>query len=147
MKRFGFLAGMLAGAGIMYVLDPKAGRRRRALMRDQMVTAGHTLDDAATAKARFARDKAYGLYAETKSARHTVEVDDNTLESRVRSELGRVVPNMGSIHVTAVEGHITLHGSVPQEQMEDIVKAVQDVQGVRDVENRMNLAEHMAEGR
>lgn len=30
------MAGMALGAGLMYVFDPQAGRRRQALMRDKM---------------------------------------------------------------------------------------------------------------
>ena len=40
------LAGAGLGAGLMYILDPQQGRRRRALMRDQFVHALHELDDA-----------------------------------------------------------------------------------------------------
>jgi osmotically-inducible protein OsmY len=147
-QRFGFVAGMVAGAGIMYILDPKAGSRRRALMRDQMVSAGHTLDETASGKARFAKDKAHGIYAETKSAlRDEEQVDDHTLEDRVRSELGRVASNMGSIHVSAVDGRITLHGSAPQDEVDKIVSAAKDVRGVQGVDSKLNPQEHLAEGR
>ena len=35
------LAGVGMGAGLMYILDPQTGRRRRALARDKMANAAH----------------------------------------------------------------------------------------------------------
>jgi len=40
------LVGALIGAGFMYLLDPDGGRRRRAVLRDQLVSAGHKTSDA-----------------------------------------------------------------------------------------------------
>ena len=34
-----FICGLAAGAALMYLLDPERGRRRRALLRDQLVSA------------------------------------------------------------------------------------------------------------
>ena len=45
MRRGGdILAGLLLGAGAMYLLDPDRGTRRRALMRDRAIHLGHTLE-------------------------------------------------------------------------------------------------------
>lgn len=63
------LISAAVGAGLMYVIDPKAGRRRRALMRDQAVHMAHEAEEAvdtAGSKARHARNKAKGAVTETK---------------------------------------------------------------------------------
>jgi len=45
MKRLSLLFGMVVGAGIMYVLDPERGRRRRALLRDQFAHTRRKLSE------------------------------------------------------------------------------------------------------
>jgi hypothetical protein len=55
------LVGAGLGAGLMYILDPQMGRRRRALARDKMVSMGHTAQDAAGVVSRDMRNRAQGL--------------------------------------------------------------------------------------
>src|SRR5579884_600755 len=45
--RWGLL-GLAAGAAAMFMFDPRSGNRRRALLRDQLVHAGHVVDDLVT---------------------------------------------------------------------------------------------------
>ena len=61
------LAGAGIGAGLMYIFDPRSGRRRRALLSDQITSAAHDLSDAAQAKARDLRNRAQGAVAEVGS--------------------------------------------------------------------------------
>jgi hypothetical protein len=55
------LAGVGLGAGLMYLLDPRMGRRRRALVRDKAVRLAHEAQDAAEVVARDMRNRAQGL--------------------------------------------------------------------------------------
>ena len=57
------LVGAGAGAGLMYLLDPDLGNRRRALMRDQLVRAGHVTGDAVDVTSRDVRNRARGAVA------------------------------------------------------------------------------------
>ncbi|OGA74427.1 MAG: hypothetical protein A3G81_14405 [Betaproteobacteria bacterium RIFCSPLOWO2_12_FULL_65_14] len=58
----------------MYLLDPEQGRRRRALLRDQLVHAKRVLSERAGSKARDLSNRAQGLAAEARripeGARH-----------------------------------------------------------------------------
>lgn len=56
------------GAAAMYLLDPEQGRRRRALMRDQMTKARRVMRERASGKAQDLRNRAHGLAAETRRA-------------------------------------------------------------------------------
>ena len=58
-----FIAGIGVGAGLMYMLDPQSGRRRRALARDQMIHLGHEAEDAAKVALRDAKNRFQGLAA------------------------------------------------------------------------------------
>jgi hypothetical protein len=63
-----FFAGVGIGAGLMYILDPQLGRRRRSMMRDQ---ARHLMDetrDGMRTVATDLRNRAQGLAAEARSA-------------------------------------------------------------------------------
>jgi hypothetical protein len=54
------------GALVMYIFDPQQGRRRRALARDQLAHAQRRIGDTANATYQDLRNRAYGLYAETR---------------------------------------------------------------------------------
>jgi ribosomal protein S17E len=64
------------GAVVMYFFDPVSGRRRRALLRDQVDHARHVIADTAQATAKDLRNRAQGMIAETRgAARRTLERD------------------------------------------------------------------------
>jgi hypothetical protein len=56
-----FLAGAGLGAGLMYILDPQAGRRSRALARDKAVRLAHEARDAASVVGKDMKNRARGL--------------------------------------------------------------------------------------
>jgi hypothetical protein len=57
------LAGAGIGAGLMYLLDPQLGRRRRALARDKAVSLAHQAQEAAEVVGRDMSNRARGLAA------------------------------------------------------------------------------------
>jgi osmotically-inducible protein OsmY len=132
-----FTLGMLTGAGLMYLLDPDRGRRRRALLRDQVVHAGHELEDTARAGGRQLRDRAVGLAHEARAELTEGPVEDRVLEERVRSAVGRAISNPGSLEVHAENGRVTLFGEVPSTEVQPLVRTARSVRGVRHVENRL----------
>jgi uncharacterized membrane protein len=139
------LRGMLLGAGAMYFLDPDRGARRRSLVRDQLVHTGHKVGDGVSATAHDTRNRAVGAVAELKSRLHKDSVDDTVLHERVRSAIGRVVSHPGSISVTAFDGRITLSGQVLADEVEDLIRQVKQVRGVREVLNEL-VMHRTAEG-
>jgi hypothetical protein len=54
------------GALAMYFFDPDSGKRRRALLRDQLVHARHEIGDYAEDTTKDLRNRAYGLVAEAR---------------------------------------------------------------------------------
>jgi hypothetical protein len=71
-------------------------------------------------------------------------VADEVLVGRVRSKIGRVVSHPSAIEVTADQGRITLRGPVLAREVEDLLAAVSSVQGVADVENRLEAHEQVS---
>jgi hypothetical protein len=60
------LGALGIGALAMYFFDPVSGRRRRALLRDQMVHSQKEITDYAEGTAKDLRNRAYGLAAEAR---------------------------------------------------------------------------------
>ena len=60
--------GLGIGAGLMYLLDPDHGRRRRALLRDKTVSTAHKIDDSFGRTLRDLDHRARGLAAEARAA-------------------------------------------------------------------------------
>ena len=60
--------GMVIGAFVMYLFDPDGGRRRRALLRDQLASKTNKAGDELESKARHVQNKAKGVVAEARGA-------------------------------------------------------------------------------
>jgi uncharacterized membrane protein len=124
---------------MMYFFDPDAGRRRRALVRDQLTRSLHKNADAMGATVRDLTNRLYGLSAELHSLFGSEDVSDEVLAERVRSAVGRAVRHPGSIEVSAHGGHITLTGPVLAHEVGRLIARVRSVRGVKDVDNRLDI--------
>lgn len=133
------LAGAAVGAIAMYLFDPDRGRRRRALLRDQVVSAASHLDDTIETIAHDLAHRAQGLMAEARSAMAEEQVSDEVLVNRVRAKMGRVVSHPGAVEVTAVQGRVILSGVVLEYEHEDLLRAARAVEGVREAEDRLEV--------
>jgi uncharacterized membrane protein len=133
--------GIFAGAGLMYFFDPDRGRRRRALLRDQVVRALDAAADAAETTGRDLGNRVRGLFAEARSLAAAEPVSDELLEARVRSRLGRVVAHPGAIEVTVRRGVVTLAGPIVKSEVDDLLASVSKIRGVREVGNRLEVHE------
>lgn len=133
--------GAAAGAGVMYLLDPKQGRRRRALVGDKLTKARHETRDAVARTARDAKNRAKGLAHEARKRTEGEEVPDDVLVNRVRSEMGHVIEHPHQVTVTSLGGRVTLSGTVKPEEAERLTHRVAEISGVQDVESRLETTE------
>ena len=62
------LSGIGVGAGLMYLLDPERGNRRRALIRDKMVKVNRQTQEAVSGRVKDMTNRAKGMLHEAKSA-------------------------------------------------------------------------------
>jgi hypothetical protein len=133
------LGAMALGAGLVWMFDPRLGRSRRAWLRDKSVRLCNETGDFFRRSGRTIADHMRGTAAGTRSmlTRRQEPVSDEKLSARVRSELGRIVPNMHGITVTARDGLITLGGSTDPDRIDAIVRCAVGVPGVRSVENQL----------
>lgn len=140
-KANNLVRGMAIGAGLMYLLDPDRGRRRRAMVRDQVVSSWHDLDDAVDTASRDLKNRARGVIAETRSRIRGEEVDDQVLTARIRSRIGRVVSHPHAVDVEVEGGCVTLRGPVLESEKSALVSTVKGMRGVEGVIDRLETHE------
>jgi uncharacterized membrane protein len=133
------LTGVVMGASAMFLLDPDRGARRRALLRDRGVHAGHKLGDGLAATARDARNRTRGTAAALRARFRTDEPGEDVLHDRVRSAIGRVVSHPGAIAVVVTGDRITLTGHVLADEVDRLVQTVAQVRGVSEVRNELEI--------
>ena len=136
---FNFLTGAGIGAGLMYLMDPDRGNRRRMLVRDQTVHGLHLGARAADKAIRDLQNRARGTVAEAWAAFRREELPDAVIAERVRARLGRLVSHPNSIEVTAQQGRVTLSGPVLEHEVRELISRVRSIRGVRDVNNRLDI--------
>src|SRR5207237_1408848 len=127
------------GGGLMYLLDPVLGRRRRALLRDQLVHLAHEVSGAEHATIEDVRHRVRGVVAEVRAMPTRDDVDDLILIERVRSRMGRLVRHPSAIYVTAEDGTVTLRGPILAGEVGGLKAGICAVPGVRDVIDRLDV--------
>ena len=129
------------GAGLMYLLDPDRGRRRRALARDQTVHYLHETADATGTAARDLRHRSVGLVAKSRRRLQPVPPAGEALADRVRARLAEVTRYPGAIGVEVRDGIVTLAGPMLRQDAEEVRRVVADLPGVSGVEDRLEIKE------
>lgn len=127
------------GAGVMYLMDPDRGRRRRALVRDKFVSVTSHVDDVAYKIGRDLAHRGTGLVAELRALGRREPVPDEVIQARVRSRLGRLVSHPHALVVHVQQGKVTLGGPILAHEVNDLLRRVTRVPGVKSVENRLDI--------
>lgn len=141
----GAIGALALGAGLMFLLDPSQGRRRRALLRDKTTSMATRGARYAASTGRHIANKASGLAHEATSAVKGMvgagdgnQVDDQTLAESARSAIGRL-QNTSGVMCRCENGRVILTGSVPASGVEMLVGTVRGLRGVSGVDNRMQI--------
>ena len=142
-NKVGLLVGLGVGGGLMYLLDPGRGRRRRTFTRDKVGRIARQVVKTAEKTARDLANRTHGLAVEVRSRRAEERVADQVLEARVRTRLGRLVSNPHELQATAHEGVVTLNGPLLEQEAAALLTGVADIEGVSRIENRLKLYRHV----
>lgn len=129
----GLAAAFAAGALVMYLMDPAAGRRRRALMRDKGMAMGHDARHLVHAKTKRAGDRLRGAVAKTRAHLSSEPIEDERLHDRIRSKMGRMVSHPHAIHVDVHYGRVVLKGTAPRAEADELVSMIESMRGVEGV--------------
>jgi osmotically-inducible protein OsmY len=144
MNTGSLLTGVGLGAALAFALDPNAGNRRRALMRDQLVRASRKTRDGLDATARDLTNRTRGIAAATRARMTSEQIADDRLLERVRAKLGHATSHPRAIEVTVRDGHVTLRGPVLSREVPRLLMAISNVRGVRSVVNELEAHESSA---
>ena len=63
----GLVGSACIGAGIMYLADPRMGRRRRSLIRNQAAGADKKIRRFISGRSEDVKNRAYGVYSDVRS--------------------------------------------------------------------------------
>ncbi len=133
---YSWLGPLTLGAAAMYLLDPRWGRRRRALIRDKAVWITRKTRDGVAALGSDLRNRVTGLAAETRHLFERDMADDGVLEERVHAALGRVSSHPSAITVFSWDGRVTLSGPVLTAERGAVVRAARRA-GARSVDDQL----------
>lgn len=134
-----FLVGVESGAGLMYLLDPFSGRRRRGELRDKAVHFGKEARLGTGKAMRDLRHRSQGMLAEVRSNIQGGPASDEVVRERVRSAIGRCCSHPHAIEVMVDQGRVTLTGPVLAPELDDIIAAASRVRGVSAVHSRLEV--------
>lgn len=140
-KGLTFGAGLGLGTGLMFLLDPDRGRRRRALLRDKCAWSARKTGEAFEVTKRDLVNRAQGIASSIQSKFSSEPADDSVITDRVRSKLGRVVSHPGAIEVSTQNGRVNLSGPILAEEVPYVLGCVNRVSGVKEVMNNLEVHE------
>lgn len=135
------ISALLTGVGLMYLFDPRSGRRRRALLGGQVNRGLRQGRDFAQKVRADAGNRARGLYRQSRSALHRGAADDEILAERTRAVLGRVCSHPGALEVTCQDQVVHLSGDILSDEVQLVLHGVRNVRGVKDVANELRVHE------
>ena len=131
-------AGAALGAGLMFLLDPANGYRRRGALRRLILRARGEGSEASRETGGIV-ERSRSLAAAVRARLHLHRDNGRTLEAKVRARLGRVATNPGAIAVIAEGTRVTLRGSVPPDELDDVLDEVATVEGVNEIYNLLQV--------
>ena len=127
-------------AGTMYLMDPIAGRRRRALIRDKFMSFVNSLGTTIDRTWRDLSNRARGVYSEGLSVMHREHLTDHQLMERVRSHLGRIVSSSRLVNVSVSDGRVFLSGGpIPVKEADELIAHISTMRGVKSIENLLTV--------
>jgi hypothetical protein len=138
-ERIPVVTWVALGAGLMYLLDPTRGNRRRARIQDKIIH----LTRVATRGARRAKcdltNRVHGLGVQLHAkARSEEDVSDEVLVERVRSKMGVFVSHPHAVEVRADSGVVTLRGPILQREARAFVRRAKRMAGVRQLVDQLD---------
>jgi uncharacterized membrane protein len=130
------LGSLGLGALVMYLLDPRSGRRRRAVIRDGV---NHVVHVERTLLGKATRDLEHRVHGVVEQVKHPppADVPGEVLVGRVRAAVGRAVSHPAAIEVAAHDCEVTLAGPVLASEARGMLDHVAAVPGVDSVVDRL----------
>lgn len=125
-------AGICAGAGLMYLCEPRRGRVRRRWLAKRVENLFGRHENGLVNQGKNLFNRVAGLASDAVCAGlPDSEVTDETLAERVRARLSDLVSRPGDVVVEANGGVITLKGTLTLAETHLLRSEVQKIPGVK----------------
>lgn len=125
------------GAALMFILDPQAGSTRRSILKNHVRRAARDARGYLQhVTGRFHRD---APAAGPSTAPSVDPAADEALAARIRSEILLTCPHPQDIYVSYAAGQVTLHGSLPEEQQDQLIRRLREIEGVDSIVNNLRV--------
>ena len=132
------LRGGVAGAVAMYLFDPDRGRRRRALLRDQLSHWGMVTGEELRTEWRDVRNRAQGAAATIRRVGAPPPASDEAVAGRIRARLGSL-EQPGGIRVDVRDGRVHLAGPVLARDADRARRIVRHVRGANQLVDELEV--------
>jgi len=135
------VTALVAGVGLMYLLDPTDGARRRSLLRDKTTRFLNETGDFFRRTGRHVANRSRGMAYETQSMfqRGGEPADDRTVAERIRARLGHLQQSNVDVNVSVIDGRATLTGTCSPHDVESLISTVQSTPGVASIVNLLTV--------
>src|SRR5688572_24878414 len=119
------MAAVGIGTALMaYLFDPERGKGRRARLADQTEARMRRLREEARRRAEYQSNRRKGLTHELKRADPPLDLDDETIRQKVKSEV--IGPaQLRQIDVEVRDGVVTLAGELEDSQFQRLTRDIQ----------------------
>lgn len=132
--------GVAIGAALMFLLDPRRGSARRALMRQKSARAAHEIEAAVGIGTRDLGHRMHGIASVAFGKRRPVEAPPDVIVARVRSKLGRLSSHPHAVQVESKgDGAIVLKGPILRTELERVLAGLARVRGVHEIESELEV--------
>jgi hypothetical protein len=130
---------LAAGVGLMYLLDPTDGARRRNVLLGKTTRFLNETGDFFRRTGRHLSNRSRGVVHETRSMFQSGEVvSDRQLAERIRSRIGHL-QQQSNVNVVATDGRITITGQCSPDDVEALLSTVQSTPGVASIVNLLDV--------
>jgi len=133
------LSGLAAGAAALYFLDREQGPQRRDNFKKKAGRIAREVSSGASKALRDSQNRLAGLASRVSHGFDRELPDDRILVERIRSRMGRIVSKPHKIHVAADNGVVTLWGTAQEHETNELVRAVETMEGVSEVLDHLEL--------
>jgi BON domain len=139
--------GMLAGMGMMYLMDRIADRRHRALLRDKITHHRRVAERLLERKGRTLTHRVRGMVLERTAHAHDEVVDDAVLVERIRSHMGHLLSHAETrrIEVAVQDGQVALSGHVVASHVNRVLGHLATVPGVHGLVTKLTVHPSVAD--
>jgi hypothetical protein len=135
------LGSLALGAGLWYLFDPRLGASRRSWLMNKGGRILRETGEFLRVSGRYVSDKMQGVVSEGRTHLMNPPVPDETLQEHIRAKLGHWINHASAVDVCVSDGHVTLRGTLPAEEINKACSGVLGLRGVRDVDNQLTAGD------